>query len=590
MSYFLQNFKLLPYKNLAPFILSIFFIVSCGDGNDENIAPIEVIMSASSEEVEYEEEYTISWESNASQCFATSQTGDWNGEKPTSGSETFLAKRRGVHNFGLDCRTSINFAQGSVNVSVNKTFEEYFDFVGSEIYELGEVAVESLDSFLIHDVSLGDFNQDLALDLLILGEDFKTEALGDSSFMFILYEGINFYSPSDDETPSISLVDSNTCSADNLARIDINADGNLDIISFSSNANESLNKRGLCIFLSTEEGLILQENSYLVNTTSLDLSNIAIASHELLDINVDSNGDVLFLGKGGTTDLPFYILASDSNPEIKLASSFQNLNPYSRAEGCSSGLSYLCDWINEDYDIKNSVYISADGDALFDIMLSVKKTTGHSYIAYTTRLEEDIDFDWSAPVHDVIQSSISSDDAYALKMMGFDANLDGLNDLLVLEGGTTSEGNLFKFSFHEQLSTDDFIGLNPENNGELADEFLFSSPLRFSNEFLRIDPNLDSYLDIFAPLTELPFDLNVANDPRHFIVIKKTVTFDEENNATQSWEVKDFSDTINLDANSIHNVWVDFDIDQDFDALLIKPGTDLNNPSFSFSIHLNDSR
>ena len=118
-------------------------------------------------------------------------------------------------------------------------------------------------------------------------------------------------------------------------------------------------------------------------------------------------------------------------------------------------------------------------------------------------LEEDIDFDWSAPVHDVIQSSISSDNAYALKMMGFDANLDGLNDLLVLEGGTTSEGNLFKFSFHEQLSTDDFIGLNPENNGELAfDEFLFSSPLRFSNEFLRIDPNLDSYLDIFAPLTE----------------------------------------------------------------------------------------
>ena len=56
MSYFLQNFKLLPYKNLTPFILSIFFIVSCGDGNDENIAPIEVIMSASSEEVEYEEE------------------------------------------------------------------------------------------------------------------------------------------------------------------------------------------------------------------------------------------------------------------------------------------------------------------------------------------------------------------------------------------------------------------------------------------------------------------------------------------------------------------------------------------------------
>ena len=66
---------------------------------------------------------------------------------------------------------------------------------------------------------------------------------------------------------------------------------------------------GLCIFLSTEEGLTLQEDSYLVNATSLDLSNIAIASHELLDINVDSNGDDLILGKGGTTDLHFYILA-----------------------------------------------------------------------------------------------------------------------------------------------------------------------------------------------------------------------------------------------------------------------------------------
>ena len=176
-------------------------------------------------------------------------------KKPTSELKLFLQNEEEYIILGLDCRTSINFAQGSVNVSVNKTFEEYFDFVGSEIYELGEVAVASFDSFLIHDVSLGDFNQDLALDLLILAEDFKTEALGDSSFMFILYEGINFYSPSDDETPSISLVDSNTCSADNLARIDINADGNLDIISFSSNASESLNKRGLCIFLSTEEEL-----------------------------------------------------------------------------------------------------------------------------------------------------------------------------------------------------------------------------------------------------------------------------------------------------------------------------------------------
>ena len=40
--------------------------------------------------------YTISWQSNASQCYATSTTGSWLGELETSGSREFVAKEKGL--------------------------------------------------------------------------------------------------------------------------------------------------------------------------------------------------------------------------------------------------------------------------------------------------------------------------------------------------------------------------------------------------------------------------------------------------------------------------------------------------------------
>ena len=91
-------------------------------GDDESAPELVVTISASNEEPEYNETFTISWESNASQCYAQSTTGSWLGDVGTSGSRDFLAKREGLANFGIQCRTSINFAGATVEVDVQKRY------------------------------------------------------------------------------------------------------------------------------------------------------------------------------------------------------------------------------------------------------------------------------------------------------------------------------------------------------------------------------------------------------------------------------------------------------------------------------------
>ena len=49
---------------------------------------------------------------------------------------------------------------------------------------------------------------------------------------------------------------------DKLIRADYNVDGALDIMTVSRSADESLNKRGICIFLASEDGLVLQDEDY----------------------------------------------------------------------------------------------------------------------------------------------------------------------------------------------------------------------------------------------------------------------------------------------------------------------------------------
>ena len=66
-----------------------FIIVGCGGGSTTTPITVELTMESSAEIIQYNDTYTISWTSNASQCYAS---GAWTGEKPVTGSETFTAK------------------------------------------------------------------------------------------------------------------------------------------------------------------------------------------------------------------------------------------------------------------------------------------------------------------------------------------------------------------------------------------------------------------------------------------------------------------------------------------------------------------
>ena len=57
---------------------------------------------------------------------------------------------------------------------------------------------------------------------------------------------------------------------------------------------------------------MLQEDDYLINETALDLSNVNVGSQLIYDLTTDGRPDVLLMGNGGSTDLPFYVVPSES--------------------------------------------------------------------------------------------------------------------------------------------------------------------------------------------------------------------------------------------------------------------------------------
>ena len=85
-------------KNNSIFLLPLILLLGCS-GEDVAVDEIEVVISTSNETPSYNDTYTISWESNASQCYAQSSTNSWIGELPATGSRDFIAKRKGLSSY-----------------------------------------------------------------------------------------------------------------------------------------------------------------------------------------------------------------------------------------------------------------------------------------------------------------------------------------------------------------------------------------------------------------------------------------------------------------------------------------------------------
>ena len=575
----------LKYLLIFPILL---ILMGCS-GGDESAPELLVTISASNEEPEYNETFTISWESNASQCYAQSTTGSWLGDVGTSGSRDFLAKREGLANFGIQCRTSINFAGATVEVDVQKDFIDYFDFNNAISFNAGSLTFNSDSKVKVLDNSISDFNLDFRLDLAVLIEDEGSNNVGDSQYYILIFYGQDPSTISEDNPYSFVEINGDNCVADMLVRGDYNADNAPDLMTVSSSPEESLGKRGICFFISSPDGLTLQDEEYLVNDTALDLTNVNVGSHVIYDLTVDGIVDVLLMGNGGTTDLPFYVVSGDSGPTIQLTNSIDILNPYNRAQGCSEGFSFLCDWITNDYQFRSSTLISADADGVLDLIHSVSSNNEGKYILYNTR-SESIYFDFSQPVVDYVNRSISAPDGYAMLIEPFDGNLDGYPDLFSIERSDLTK--TYKFNIYEKVVPDegDDIDISSTNNGDFIEEFAFGDNLNFASEILTFDTNFDGLQEIFAPYTELPLKTINSSSQKHFLVYENTYTENEDETFTQAWIKQDFSDSLGLNPDSVNNSWIDIDADSDIDAILLIP--ELNDDlsiKYKFKIYLNNS-
>ena len=576
-------------KYLTLFSITLL-LIGCSGSDDENLSTLEATVTSSNDAPLYDETYTISWESNASQCYATSTTGSWIGELEPSGSQDFIAKREGTANYGVQCRKSINFVNASTDVVVSKDFIDYFDFDDSQTYDLGSLNLSSVANLNVLDTSISDFNGDFRLDIILLLEDSGTIDAGDSSFFILAFYGRDL-STIDDENPYVfEEINQGNCVADKLIRADYNEDGVLDIMAISASEDESLNKRGICFFLASEDGLALQDENFLINETTLDLSNVDIGSSVAYDLTSNLRPDIMLLGNGGTTDLPFYIVPSDEGPSIALSNPLNTLDPYTRTQGCTEGISFLCEWISSEYHFEDSVVINADTDGILDTIHSINTLNGPTYTLYNTRFE-DVYFDWSLPVEDYISTSILTGDGVALRMAPTDGNLDGRTDLLLFEKSLSS--NNFKVSIYEKVvSEEDSIDeITRTNNGDFAEEYSFQNNLKFSDELLIVDLDNNGYADIFIPYTELPYDQGNINSDKHFFAFEKSYIVNEDDTSTQDWIVQDFSDSVGLDSGSINSSWIDFDADNDIDVILMIPvvSNDGLSINYNFRLFLNNS-
>ena len=579
-------FKLNNFTTLSV----ILALVSCSGSDSDNLSTIEATVTSSNDNPAYDEVYTISWQSNASQCYATSVTGSWLGELEPSGSQDFVAKREGIANYGVQCRTSINFVNASTDVTVSKEFKDYFDYIDVDTFDLGSLSLSASSQVSVLDTTIADFNADFRLDLVMLLE---VIASSDTRYYFLTFYGQDVSSITEDDPYTFIDLNQDNCVADEFIRADYNDDGLLDIMSISKSGNESSNKRGICFFLASEDGLTLQDESYLTNETNLDLSNVNIGSHVAYDVNANFKPDILLFGNGGSTDLPFYIIPSEEGPFVLIAPPLDTLNPFTRDQGCLEGLTFLCDWIDKEYNFKNSVITPANDDGTLDVINSVSTSDGVSYILYDTRIVDDETyFDWSISTNDYLTTSISSDDGIALKMVAADGNLDGYTDLFVFEKSFSS--SLYKLSIYEKIISDDEDATNELasiNNGDFPEEFSFDGGLNFTKDFLLFDFDSSGYADIFLPYTELPFSANNLASDKHFTAFEKSVITNEDETITQEWITQDISDLIGLDPNSVNNSWIDFDGDGDIDVILITPASSNDGLSinYNFKISLNNS-
>ena len=473
-------------KYLSIFFLS-FIIVGCGGGSQTDPITVEVTMESSAEVVQYNETYTISWTSNGSQCYAS---GAWSGERPVSGSETFTAKTNGPVGYGMECRKNNTFAQAQAVVTLEKDFINSFDFKDEDVIEIFSIDHSDGAKYKVSSHQVGDFNNDGSQDMLIAYRvDDPKESIEDLHPRFFQILGGN-------ELIVSELILDGCTSGEMMTTLDLNLDGIIDLVALPTKTVETLSGEAvdsnICFFQGSESGLdVTSWNSldYIDNSSIIDLNNFAVTSVDPVDISGDGYLDLLMWAKEGnnsTAGLPFYIVANTaSNAFVQLSTDFVNLDPYLPSNGCSQDISFLCNW----------KYFYGTSQIYFDEGISIdligsacnEDLSLCSYTSFTERYDEGNDYNWSASSPDVLSPSVNSGQSYSNKISIVDNNEDGFYDIFLLENNT-------KFSVFERARS----GMKIQDTGDFLP--LLSSSIKFTNDWILLDLDLDNDFDLLAPI------------------------------------------------------------------------------------------
>ena len=475
-------------KKFLSISLISFVLISCGGGSTNEPVIIGVTLESSSETIRYNETYTLTWTSNASQCYAS---GGWIGEKPTSGSETFTAKARGPIGYALECRKNNSFGQAQITVTLEKGFKDAYDFKDDEITELLTMTFEGSSSTKKFTYRAGNYNNDGAQDMLVAmrASDPKDNAEDLHPRFFQVLGG-------DELTVSELILDG--CSSSEIIYFgDFNLDGFQDLVTLPTKTVKTIAgdpvDSNMCFFFGSEDGLDAtnwNSDNVIDNSTSIDLNNFAVTSVDPYDISGDGYIDLMLWAKegdGSTAGLPFYIIANTAtNAFVQLSASLVDLDPYLPSNGCSQGLTYLCDW----KDLYGTSQVFYNDDLEVDLLGSACISSDLSSCTYTTfvqKFEEGDDFDWSVSIPDALTPSVSSGQSFSKKIQNLDNNYDGYYDIILLENDT-------KFSIYERQ---DSI-ISAQDNGDF--QSLIGSSVKFTNEWINLDVDLDNDFDLLAPI------------------------------------------------------------------------------------------
>lgn len=473
-------------KYLLIFSLS-FIIVGCGGGSETNPITVEVTMESSAEVVQYNETYTISWTSTGSQCYAS---GSWSGERPVSGSETFTAKTNGQVGYGMECRKNNIFAQAQAVVTLEKDFINSFDFKDEDVIEVLSIDHSDGSRHKISSHQVGDFNNDGSQDMLIAYrvDDPKDNAEDLHPRFFQILGG--------DELTTSELILDGCSSGEMMTTLDFNLDGIVDLAVLPTKSVKTISGEAvdsnICFFQGSESGLdVTSWNSldYIDNSSTIDLNNFAVTSIDPVDISGDGYLDLLMWAKEGnnsTAGLPFYIVANTaSNAFVQLSTDFINLDPYLPSNGCSQDILFLCSW--QDFYGTSQIYF--DEGISIDLIGSAcnEDLSICSYTSFKERYDEGNDYNWSAASPDALTPSVNSGQSYSNKISIVDNNEDGFYDIFLLENNT-------KFSVFERVIS----GMNTQDTGDFLS--LLSSSVKFTDDWILLDLDLDNDFDLLAPI------------------------------------------------------------------------------------------